>query len=334
MYGGGYMNIHHVQTKGTMTNSIYQTKLANREHYNEASFTRNEQVTISEQGLAMFTASLKLNKPSKNDPLVQRFQQFYDEYSSAEAIEKRQLEQLEKEQAYNRLEDEFSLKGVHYVFPENTLHHTIHKALEGKVVNASLYAAELASAIRSSVSMSDKSAEERAAYREMALKQSQYIAENYFRNEQEAASFMNEINMYYENDILRDKGYVVIDNSDLQPFKNYSSSIANDNGSFYTLAKRYMDKDYFERFMNGEGTAAESAKFFMQLENNKEKYLEEIIEEFELIEHQVEELVTVTKSMFESFEWESGLVTGTKEELPDYLDEVLKWNKHMLNLFL
>ena len=98
--------------------------------------------------------------------------------------------------------------------------------MEGKVVNASLYAAELASAIRSSVSMPDKSAEERAAYREIALKQAEYIAEKYLDNEQEATSFMNEINKYYKNDVLREKGYVVIDNSDLKPFKNYSSPLS------------------------------------------------------------------------------------------------------------
>ena len=67
----------------------------------------------------------------------------YEEYNSAEAIEQRRLEQLEKEQAYNPLEDEFSIKGVKYVSPENTLHHTINEALEGKVKNALLYAAEL-----------------------------------------------------------------------------------------------------------------------------------------------------------------------------------------------
>lgn len=46
-----------------------------------------------------------------------------------------------------------------------------------------------------SVILSDKSAEERAAYREIALKQAEYIAEKYLDNEQEATSFMNEINI-------------------------------------------------------------------------------------------------------------------------------------------
>lgn len=206
--------------------------------------------------------------------------------------------------------------------------------MKGKVVNVSLYAAELAGAIRSSVSMPDKSTEKRAAYREMALKQAEYITENYFDNEEEATSFTNEINKYYENDVLREKGYVVFDNNDLEPFKNYSSPLSKGNDvSFYTLAKRYMDEDYFERFVNGEGSPAESGKFLMQLQNNKEKYSKGIIEEFELNEQKVEEQITATKSMFESFVWENGLVVGTMEEQPNYLDEIVKWNEDMLNSF-
>ncbi len=296
--------------------------------------TQADTVTISDEARNKYIQSLKFKEANQNEVLGRQFQKFYEEYNSAEAIEKRQLEQLEKAQAYNHLTDEFMLKGVKYHFPENTLHHTIMEVLEGRVVNASLYAAELAGAIRSSISMPDKSGEERAAFREMALKQAEYIAENYFDNEQEARFFMNEIYRYYENDVLREKGYIVIDNSDLEPFKNYSSPITKGNDvSFYTLAKRYMDEGYFERFVNGEGNPAESGKFLMQLQNNKDKYSKEIIEEFELNEQQAKEQIIATKSMLESFVWENGLVVGTMEEQPNYLDEILKWNKSMLNLF-
>src|SRR5690625_5608324 len=46
-------------------------------------------------------------------------------------------------------------------FPENTLYHTISQALEGKVVNEGVYAAELTNSLRSAVSNQDKSAKER-----------------------------------------------------------------------------------------------------------------------------------------------------------------------------
>src|SRR5699024_11764841 len=90
-----------------------------------------------------------------DDQMIQHIQQFDEEYNSAEANEQRRLEQLEKEQAYKPLTDEFNLL-VKGNFPENTLHHSINEVLEGKVKNASLYAAELASAIRISISLSDK----------------------------------------------------------------------------------------------------------------------------------------------------------------------------------
>ncbi|GGP16879.1 hypothetical protein [Oceanobacillus neutriphilus] len=291
-------------------------------------------ITISDESQNRYMQSLNLKKSNQDDMLGKQFKKFYEEYHSAEAIEKRKLEQLEKEQAFNRLEDEFSIKGVQYHFPENTLQHTIKEALDGKVTNASLYAAELGSAIRSSVSMSDKSIEERAAYREMALKQAEYIAEHYFDDEQEAAAFMKEINTYYKNDVLREKGYVVFDNSEIEPFKNYSSPLSEDNDvSFYTLAKKYMDKDYLEQFVTGEGTAAESDEFLNQLQTNKEKYRAEIINEFESSQQQAEDQIKAAKSTLDTFIWENGLVTGTTEEQPGYLNDLLKWNKNMLNLF-
>ncbi|WP_440897073.1 hypothetical protein ACS127_03550 [Amphibacillus sp. Q70] len=320
---------HVQQTSSFSFKNVIDKNIPNKNKFN----TQGATVTISEESQNKYIQSLKFKETNKDDVMLKQFRKFYEEYHSDEAIEKRKLEQLEKEQAYNRLEDEFSLS-VEYHFPENTLHQTIKETLEGKVVNASLYAAELASAIRSSLSMPDKNAEERAAYREMALKQAEHIAEHYFANEQEATSFMNEINKYYENDVLREKGYVVFDNSDLKPFKNYSSPLSNGKDvSFYTLAKRYMDEEYFERFIKGEGTPKESARFLMQIKNNKEKYRKEIIEEFELNEQQAEEQITATKAMFESFVWENGLVTETMEEQPTYLVEILKWNKDMLNLF-
>lgn len=313
---------------------IQSTQLQVKQNGN---ITKTNFVNYNQQnnhGISSTGEDLKISFSQEGLILSKLFKQFYEEYHSVEAIEQRQREQLAEAEAYNRLEDEFSLT-VKYNFPENTLHQTIKVALEGKVVNASLYASELASAIRSSVSMPDKSAEERAAYREMALKQAQYIAENYFDNEQEASSFINEINKYYENDVLREKGYIVIDNGNIKPFKTYSSPISNKNEvSFYTLAKRYMDKDYFERFINGEGTPEESAKFLMQLNNNREKYTEAILSESEREEQQAVAAINTAKSALEALEWEHGRNIRTIEGQPSYLYNVLKWNNQMLNLFI
>lgn len=314
------------------TNITEQSKLKNEKQNGQI-----VHVTISEAARNEWNESLHLKTVTENDKLGELFRQFYEEYNSVEAIEKRRLEQLEKEQSFNRLTDEFNLEGVEYIFPENTLHNTIKNALEGKVKNASIYASELAEAIRSTISMADKSAEERATYREMALRHAEYIADHYFDNEEEAAMFMTEITKYYENDILREKGYIVIDNSDIEPFKRYSSPISKEGEvSFYTLAKRYMDEEYFDRFMSGQGTPEQSAKYLMQIQNNKEKYTKEILEENALLEQQSEATIQAAMLLLDSLQWENGRVVASTEDSqqPDYLRDLLVWNENMLNLFI
>lgn len=118
------MDIQHAQTKLSIVNSIYQSSLESRR--GAPNFTqKSDQATISKEGLAKFNASLKLNNVSEHDPLVQQFRKAIEEYNSPEAVEQRRLEQLENEQSFNRLTDEFSIKAVTYHFPKNTLHHTI-----------------------------------------------------------------------------------------------------------------------------------------------------------------------------------------------------------------
>lgn len=274
-------------------------------------------VTISNQARNQY---LQLKQISKDDELGRQLQ------NARENLGKKQLDQLE----HNKQLDDFIVK---HEFRENTLEHTIYKALEGKIENASLYAIELASALRSYVSMPEKSVEERIAFREMALKQAEYISQHYFEDEDEATSFMEEIAKYYENDVLREKGYIVIDNSNVQPFKKYSSpNSIGDDVSFRLLAEKFMGKDYLERFINGKGTPEETAKYLLLIKNNKEKYRQELSQEFEANKKLVEEKIEATKALFESFVWENGLVAGPKEDLPSYIHNILNWNKKMLSM--
>ncbi|HLS65705.1 MAG TPA: hypothetical protein VK029_01805 [Pseudogracilibacillus sp.] len=325
--------IQQIETKNSTIHALYQSSVEDHKRTSNVPLSQKDKITISKESLAKFQASLTLRTGTDQDALIQNFRTFVEEYNSPEAVEQRKLEQLEKEQAYNPLTDEFNLL-VKRSFPENTLHHTIHEAMEGKVKNASLYAAELAGSIRSSISMAHKSIEERAAYREMALKQAEYVAENFFDNEEERAAFMDEINRYYENDLLREKGYVVFDNSDLEPFKRYSSPRDNGKVSYMTFAREYMDEDTFERWITNEATKEEIDKFFRQLVSNQEKWSREIIEEAELHTQRVEKAIANVQEMLESFVWVDGRVIATGEEQPDYLDELIQWNENMLNLFL
>ena len=326
------MNIQSLYTSGT-TNSLNQTKYTNQDELLTTSPTAYDQVTISSKGLAKFSASLKVKTGSHDDLLTQNFQKFLEDYNHPDAVEQRKLEQLEKEQAYNPLTDEFNLL-VKREFPENTLYHTISKGLEGKVVNEGVYAAELTNSLRSAVSNQDKSAKERAAYREMALKQAEYIAENYLDNEAERTAFMDEINRHYENDLLREKGYVVFDNSDLEPFKKYSSPRDGGQISYMTFAKEYMDDDTYERWINNRATKEETDKFFSQLAANHGNWSKKIVETAEIEAKEAEKAIADVKEMFESFLWKDGRIIKAGEEQPDYLDALIKWNENMLNLFL
>ncbi|HLR91509.1 MAG TPA: hypothetical protein VK048_00430, partial [Atopostipes sp.] len=171
-------------------------------------------------------------------------------------------------------------------------------------------------------------------YREVALKQAKYVAENYFDNEEERADFLAEVNRYYENDLLREKGYVVFDNGDLEPFKKYSSPRDSSQVSYMTFAREYMDEEAFERWITNEATKEETDKFFRQLVSNQEKWSREIIEEDELNTQGVEKAIVNVQEMLDSFVWVDGRVIATGEEQPDYLDELIRWNENMLNLFL
>ncbi|MBO1003873.1 hypothetical protein [Pseudogracilibacillus auburnensis] len=292
----------------------------------------NAHVSISENAKRQYKIAALADE---NDELLASFQSFYQEFMSAEAIEKRRLEQMENEQSFNQLESKFAVEGVHYVFPEGTLQHTITKALEGKVKNASLYASELASAIRGSISMPEKSVEERSAYREMALRQAEFIADNYFESEEEAKAFMDELLEYAENDLLREKGYIVIDHSDMKPFKAYSSPNAkHDEVSLSTIAKRYVDNDYVERMINGKGTPEETRQLLMQIQQHKKKYQNGILSEFVKNERDAINQINSGKEMVKNLEWVDGYVSNNAEtDQSDILTALIKWNENMLNLF-
>ena len=89
------MNVQHVQTKVTTTSSLIEKKhydsLANRQRHNETIATKNDQVSISQQGWKKYLSSLQLKQGTNDDPLSQLFRQFYEEYNSVEAIKKREL---------------------------------------------------------------------------------------------------------------------------------------------------------------------------------------------------------------------------------------------------
>ena len=111
-------------------------------------------------------------------------------------------------------------------YQEGTLHRFITDALIDKARNVTLIATELTEALQGTLYASDSTVAERALKREAALRSAQYIAENYFDDPNEAKAFLDTITKFADNDILREKGYIVWDNSDVAPYRNYSSPVS------------------------------------------------------------------------------------------------------------
>lgn len=322
------INIAHRQIKVIEQNNVqaYQDNLQKKVAAKNT-ITTAARVEISKAAKNKYQLEFKEADPNKG--LGAKFRNFYESNDLDEAIEKIELERTEKQQLFNRLNQPFS---------EGTLQHTIQTALEGKLKNVSLYANELADAIRGTATHSEKTVEKRAIYRETALAHAKYIAATYFDNEKEAEDFLNEIKKYAENDILREKGYTVLDGSNLEPFKSYSSPMAkNGEISFHGLIKHYMEPVEYERFINGEWTPEESSKFLLEKINNGVKYQEEKIEADKQNEQAVTVQLNEIQALMEELTWENGSIIKSIDGFEQYntfFDEAIAWNEKMFNLLL
>jgi len=189
--------------------------------------------------------------------------------------------------------------GVKGEFLETTLEYFISNALEGKARNASMVAGELGQMIRSAANNNGATVEERAIKRETGLRHAEYIAQNYFDDPNEAKAFMDGIKRFYENDVMRDKGYIVLDGSGIAPFRHNStpgapngyvniSAIARHFGASEDVLKDPMKTFEFfaEIYKNQIITAPESAATQWQ---------DKITEAFDENEKKVADIISLIK---------------------------------------
>jgi len=174
-------------------------------------------------------------------------------------------------------------------FDEHSLGGFVVKALEGKAEKAGFVANELQRMISGTLFNNDASLEERAMNREIGLKNAEYLAENYFDNPDEAKAFLDEVYRFAENDILREKGYIVFENSDMKPFRNYESPL---DGQISWNAYAEVAGIKLEDVMN------KPQEFFKLLNtnNNRSKWSEEIVKNFEENEKQVDDIISGIRS--------------------------------------
>lgn len=133
---------------------------------------------------------------------------------------------------------------VNLLLDKGTVGADIMAHLEGKVANASQIAYNLEHNIFGTYRNKNATLEERAVNRETALQNAQYIADNYFKNAEEAKGFMDEITKQIDNDELREKGYSVM-NDGSKPLKPYELLFhAVDEFALNSYVKYYENGKY------------------------------------------------------------------------------------------
>ena len=269
-------------------------------HNNKKTFAQNGNNAVQEQATAHVAVTVDISDEARKKLLVLKE---YDEKSPLkldESFFNQEVRLKSKEEFARKLsqpveidpfDNEFQILAVQGVFNDGTLEKFITDSLDGKARNASLVADELGQMIRGAAYNPNSTVEERATNRETALKIAEKISKKYFDNPDEAKAFMDEINRFAENDILREKGYTVLDNSNLAPFRSYTSAIdGNVNWSEYT--KKYGKSDLHEIFANPK----ELESFVKAINKNSEKWNAEIVKDFEDNEKKIADIIEKVKN--------------------------------------
>lgn len=216
-------------------------------------------------------------------------------FFSQEARAQRQLDaanNMAERFALDSLDNEFQMSGITYSFNEATLEKFIADSLAGKAASASFVAFELGKMIRGTIHNPDITVEERACARETALRHADYIAQNFFDDPGEAKLFLEGINRFADNDILREKGYIVFGNSDLAPVKSYLMSDLPENINWSEYARKLGYSSIHDVFESPEMLNA----FFSALQENRQEWDEEIAKSFSANEANVADVIRRVKA--------------------------------------
>ena len=170
----------------------------------------------------------------------------------------------------------------------------ISDALEGKKVdNRTAAGIELAKMVMASAYGNGETVEERAINRELGMKHAEYIAENYFDDTDEAKAFLDRVKLEYENDILREKGYEGV-GSNSQPWRSYSNSTAQDNGSISINA--ILGHFGIPDEVRNDPDPSARMKYALTLNLRGDKWQNEIIEAWEKKEKEVMDIFNWVRS--------------------------------------
>jgi hypothetical protein len=262
----------------TSQKNINNTK-SEQQHEDETPVT----VTISTQGRL---ASLQMNLASLDTSI------FSEEARNQRRAESEQL--MNERLSLDPFDNEFQILGVVHEFNAGTLESFIQGALDGKARNASLVANELGQMIRSAANNNGATAEERAINRETGMRHAQYIAQNFFDNPDEAKAFLDGIQQFYDNDVLREKGYTVIEGSDIAPFRSYTMPNApKGHMSLNAIAKHFGASD--EVLNNPDKLLGFVVNLFETQRLAPEEWNKDIVESFDENEQRIADMISLIR---------------------------------------
>jgi len=149
------------------------------------------------------------------------------------------LQNIEKQLGLLREAKETAMRAS---FMSNTgsIQNFLINALEGKVEDAVRTTWQLSGMLYGTNGYTDM--ETKAIDRESGKILAEYIAKNYFDNEEEAKSFIDTINKYAELSEMKDKGYIVSDNTlDRTPYKPHPENAKTSLERLQQMIAREME---------------------------------------------------------------------------------------------
>ncbi len=180
---------------------------------------------------------------------------------------------------------------IEHTFNEGTLANHIHQSLKGKIDDADGVADRLNDMIRATFG-SGATVEERAEQRETGLLHAEYLAETYFENPDEAKAFLDEIYRFANNDVLREKGYRLLDDWDGVPIRPYEDATTPDRRISHEAYARHAGYGSLREVMADPET---TKAFYGELEKKQGAWSKEIKEAFEASEARIDEIIAMVR---------------------------------------
>lgn len=192
------------------------------------------------------------------------------------------------------IETDFS-RGNAFHLKEGSLENEIYTKTKGKVKSAVSFSYLVGTGIQASISMPGATVEYRAIMRETARLHLEHASES--MEEEEAQDFMDIVNEFYNEDVLREMGFRI--GEDGVPVPGFQSE-SSEEATFNEFAKRFGEEGFLDRLKNGETKEGEFLSFIAKLQQNRKAWTEIIREDFDKRSEAIGKQVERMQEMFDA----------------------------------